>query len=81
MKTASANFAVLSGLVIAGVIPLPFAIRLFEGKFDACIRPGRWMYAVMASNAEELLKQKYDAAQRHFLGFLHGSLLGQLVGN
>ena len=68
LKTASANSAVLSGLVIAGAIPLPFAFRLFGGKIDACMRPGRWMYAVMASNAEELLNQKYDAWAKALLG-------------
>ena len=68
LKTASANSAVLSGLVIAGAIPLPFAFRLFGGKIDACMRPGRWMYAVMASNAEELLNQKCDAWAKALLG-------------
>lgn len=54
----------------AEAIPLPFALKLFEGKVDARMRPGRWMYAVMATNTQELVDKTYNKWAQTLLGLL-----------
>ncbi|CAE7431354.1 unnamed protein product, partial [Symbiodinium sp. CCMP2456] len=49
-------------------IPLPFALNIFEGKVDACMRPGRWVYAVLVPDATRILDDAYDRWAKILLG-------------
>ena len=66
--TASAHFATLAGLRLANAVPLPLALCLFESKIEGSLAPGRWLYAVLAPNAQELLNELYFRWARVLLG-------------
>ena len=68
VQVSSGVFASLAGLCTSGVIPLPFALKLFEGKVDACLRPGRWLFAALAPHASQVLDQLYAKWGRILLG-------------
>ena len=57
--TASAHFATLAGLCLANAVPLPLALCLFESKVDGSLAPGRWLYTVLAPNAQQQLDELY----------------------
>ena len=66
--TASAHFATLAGLCLANAVPLPLALCLFESKIEGSLVPGRWLYAVLAPNAQEVLDELYFRWARVLLG-------------
>ena len=68
VQVSSGVFASLAGLCTSGVIPLPFALKLFEGKVGACLRPGRWLFAALAPHASQVLDQLYAKWGRILLG-------------
>ena len=68
IRVASGCFSTLAGLCTSQAIPLPFALNIFEGKVDACMRPGRWIYAVLVPDATRILDDAYDRWAKIFLG-------------
>ena len=62
------KLCVLAGLCIEAALPLPFAAALFESKVDGTLRVGRWLFAVMAPNAESELNTAQDKWARMLLG-------------
>ena len=68
LHAASGVFSTLAGLCSSNVVPLPFVLKLFEGKVDACMRPGRWLFAVLATDAAQILDDAYARWARILLG-------------
>ena len=68
LRAASSQLCVLAGLCIEAALPLPFAAALFESKVDGTLRVGRWLFAVMAPNAESELNTVQDKWARTLLG-------------
>jgi hypothetical protein len=65
---ASAQLAILAGLVSARAIPLPLALILLQAKVDGSLAPGRWLYSVMSPGAGDLLDNVWDKALRALVG-------------
>jgi len=68
LRTAAGHLSSLAGLVAAHAIPLPLALFLYDSKVDACLAPGRWMYAVMAPSPEATLDAFLCNSARALLG-------------
>ena len=68
LRAASSQLCVLAGLCIEAALPLPLAAALFESKVDGTLRVGRWLFAVMAPNAESELNTAQDKWARTLLG-------------
>ena len=66
--TASAQLAMLAGLVTARAIPLPLALVLLQAKVDGALAPGRWLYSVMSPGGDEMLNNVWHNALRALVG-------------
>eukprot|EP00973_Karenia_brevis_P034526 4762661-Karenia_brevis.AAC.1 len=53
LTAARGAFAKLHGLLVAGAIPLPLALPLFESKVDGPLEFARGLYGVSGSACKE----------------------------
>ena len=67
MRNASAKFAILSGLVVARMLPLCVVLKLFDALVEGCMRFGRWLYAT-APGAGSALNDLYEKWARSLIG-------------
>ena len=63
IRVASGCFSTLAGLCTSQAIPLPFALNIFEGKVDACMRPGMRCWS---RTQQESLMTRMIAGQRSY---------------
>ena len=67
IRSASAKFAILSGLVNARLLPLCVVVKLFEALIEGSMRFGRWLYAT-SPGAGEILDELYVKWARALIG-------------